>query len=386
MNRPSANPATGTIASALKDLFRQPLTWLLVAVPVAIALRLAAVSPLALFLVSCIAVIPLAGLMGRATENLAAALGPAIGGLLNATFGNAAELIIALVALSKAGDHPEMFDLVKASLTGSIIGNVLLVLGLSIMAGGFRYPKQTFNRTAASMGATLMALATIGLILPAVYFEIARRQPQAETARGIETLSEEIAAILAVTYLLSLVYTLRTHRQLHEGGEEKPEPPEWGRGLALTVLVIATVGVAVMSEFLVGSVEEAAHGLGMNEIFVGVIVVAVIGNAAEHSTAVLAALKNKMDLALSVAVGSSLQIALFVAPVLIFASVLMGHPHPLDLHFSRMEVAAVVIALGAFALVSQDGETHWMEGVMLLAVYAMLALAFYHLPDGAKAP
>jgi Ca2+:H+ antiporter len=352
---------------------------------VAAGLRWRGEHGLALFVVACVAIIPLAGLMGRATESLAATLGAGVGGLLNATFGNAAELIIALVALSRARQRPEMFDLVKASLTGSIIGNLLLVLGAAITVGGVRYPRQMFNRTSASMGATLLALACVGLVLPAIYYELARAYTPGGDPRTLETLSEEIAAILAVTYLLSLFFSLRTHRKHLAGPEdESAEPPEWGRAAALLVLLAATAGVAWMSELLVGSVEEAAEHLGMNAIFVGVIVVAVVGNAAEHSTAVVVALKNKMDLAFSIAVGSSLQIALFVAPVLVFASALMGHPHPLDLHFSPMEVAAVLIALVVYALVSQDGETHWMEGVMLLAVYLMLALAFYHLPLPAR--
>jgi Ca2+:H+ antiporter len=365
-----------------------PLNFLLVAVPTAAVLEFTHVGHLWVFLASCVAVIPLAGLMGRATENLAETMGAGIGGLLNATFGNAAELIIALAALRKAGSDPEMFDVVKASLTGSIIGNILLVLGLSIAVGGAFYKTQTFNRTAASMGATLMALAAIGLLVPTLYLYVAHGTgtPQ-EVLRMETTLSEEIAAILAIVYGLSLLFSLRTHRHLFGGPEEQlpttgeHHQPEWSRKTSLLVLLAATAGVAWMSELLVGSVAEAAGQLGMSKIFVGVIVVAVIGNAAEHSTAVLVAAKNKMDLAVNIAVGSSLQIALFVAPVLVFASMLMGHPEPLDLHFTPMEVVAVLASIGILALVCSDGESHWMEGVMLLAVYIVLALAFYHLPD-----
>jgi Ca2+:H+ antiporter len=366
-----------------------PLNWLLVAVPAAMVMEWAVhVPPLWMFLVSCVAIIPLAGLMGRATENLAETLGAGIGGLLNATFGNAAELIIAIVALSKG---PHMHDLVKASLTGSIIGNILLVLGLSILAGGYFHKKQTFNRTAAGMGATLLALATTGLILPTIYFFLkVGPTPNPDELHRVELLSEEIAAILAVVYLLSLIFSLRTHSHLFAGDEEhlpttgEGHQPEWSRKTSLIVLAISTGLIALISEFLVGSVEGAREALGMTEVFVGVIVVAVIGNAAEHSTAVLMAMKNKMDLAVNIAVGSGIQIALFVAPVLVLASWLLGHRPVMDLHFTPMEVVAVVISIGVLALVCNDGETHWMEGVMLLAVYLMLALAFYHLPAGPR--
>jgi Ca2+:H+ antiporter len=281
-----------------------------------------------------------------------------------------------------------MYPLVKASLTGSIIGNILLVLGLSILLGGLRHTRQQFNRTAAGMGATILALASIGLIMPTVYYSLY------QSGRGlteleqhhVELLSEEIAGILALTYGLSLIFTLVTHRHLFGAGESELSPtgkhhtPEWTRGASLTVLLLATAGIAVMSELLVGTVEHAAHAVGMTQVFVGVIVIAVIGNAAEHSTAVLTALKNKMDLSVQIAVGSSIQIALFVAPVLVFASMIMGHAHPFDLHFTTMELIAVVVAVGVLALVAQDGECHWMEGVMLLAVYLIIALTFFHLP------
>jgi Ca2+:H+ antiporter len=369
----------------------EPLYWLLPALPLALVLEFLGASDVWVFATSCIAIIPLAGLMGRATENLAETLGAGLGGLLNATFGNAAELIIALAMLRKAGENPHLFDLIKASLTGSIIGNVLLVLGVSITAGGFFYKKQVFNRTAASMGATLLALASIGLLIPTVYHYLAEAAAPSEGVLKVEkTLSEEIAIILALTYVLSLWFSLRTHSHLFAGPEEQlptlgeGHAPEWSRRTSLIVLLAATIAVAVMSEFLVGSVEKGAKQLGMTEVFVGVIVVAIIGNAAEHSTAVVVAMKNKMDLALNIAIGSALQIALFVAPVLVLASLLMGHPQPLDLHFSPLEVIAVIVAIAALALVSQDGESHWMEGVMLLAVYLILALAFYHLPPESR--
>lgn len=365
-----------------------PLDWLLLAFPVAIGLHYAQASELWVFAVSGLAIVPLAGLMGRATESLAAKLGAGLGGLLNATFGNAAELIIALVALAQG---PRMYPLVKASITGSIIGNVLLVLGLALTLGGLRHPYQHFNRTAASMGATLLTLATVGLMMPTLYYHAFAASLPLQPAQlaTIEFLSEEIAVILAVVYVLSLVFSFVTHRQIFESSESPHvaeaaaavHAPAWGRGKSLLVLIAATVGVAVMSELLVDSAEQAAHTLGMSSVFVGVIVVAIVGNAAEHSTAVLVAMKNQMDLAVNIAVGSGIQIALFVAPLLVFASLTMGHEQPLDLHFTLMEIVALTISMVVLAQVAQDGESHWLEGVMLLAVYAILALAFYHLGD-----
>jgi Ca2+:H+ antiporter len=344
-----------------------------------------------IFILSGLAVVPLAGLMGRATENLAETLGAGIGGLLNATFGNAAELIIALLIVWRG---PEMYPLVKATITGSIIGNVLLVLGMAILAGGLSYRRQLFNRTAASMGATLLALASIGLIMPTVYYYLFRAGASLnpDELHNVEFLSEEIAVILAVVYLLSMVFTLWTHQHLF-GGPANDLPttgehsqPEWSRNTSLIVLLVATAGVAWMAHMLVETVEHAGQALGMNQVFLGVIVVAIVGNAAEHSTAVLMAMKNKLDLAVHIAVGSSIQIALFVAPVLVFASMLMGHSHPLYLHFTPLELIAVILAVAVLALVCQDGESHWMEGAMLLAVYIIVALAFYHLPDKALWP
>ncbi len=369
-------------AAALQQLIKQPLTWLLLAVPVTATLDVMEFAGLVIFLSSAVAIIPLAGLMGRATENLAHALNPSIGGLLNATFGNAAELIIALFALTRG---PEMYPIVKASITGSIIGNVLLVLGASMVAGGYYHRKQTFNRTAASMGSTLLALAATGLIMPALFYHLfeSHAGPSVPEVRSIEFLSEEIAVVLAVIYALSLVFTLVTHRDLVSGDpadDATRVPPEWSVRFSLVMLLAATAGLSWMSHLLVGTLEEARESLGMNEVFTGVIVVAVIGNAAEHSIAILLAAKNKMDAAVQIAVGSGIQVALLVAPVLVFASMLMGHEHPLDLHFSLMETITVVIAVIVLSLVCHDGETHWMEGVMMLGVYVIIALAFFNLP------
>jgi Ca2+:H+ antiporter len=350
------------------------LNLLLVFVPISLLLEhVAHASGMVIFATSALAIIPLAGLMGHATERLAEKLGEGVGGLLNATFGNAAELIIAIVAL-QAGLH----DLVKASITGSIIGNILLVFGAGALYGGLKYQFQKFNATAASLGTTLLVLSAIGLVVPAIFDLVGGSSvPHMENA-----LSLEISVVLIITYLLSLVFTLKTHRHLYVG-DVRAEEPEAGHGgstrNALLLLLAATAGVALMSELLVGAVEEAAEALGMNEVFVGVILVAIIGNAAEHSSAILMAGKNRMDTAITIAVGSSIQIALFVAPVLVFLSYVIG-PGPMDLIFTRMEVVAVAIAVGIMAFISQDGESHWMEGIQLLAVYIILGMAFYFLP------
>jgi Ca2+:H+ antiporter len=352
------------------------LNALLFFVPVTIVLELLKTEPVWIFVSSCLAIIPLAGLLGLATEHLSNRFGEGIGGLLNASLGNAAELIIALAALGEG-----LHGIVKASLTGSIIGNILLVLGASMLAGGLRYERQRFSQTAAGMGASLLLLAAVGLVVPALFQFTA-----AGEGRDVEReLSLEIAVILFLIYVLSLVFSLRTHRHIFQG--DIPEPrtvvserqrPAWGTRKAVVVLTVVTVAIAVMSEMLVGTVRPAAERLGMTQTFVGVILVALVGNAAEHSSAVLFALKNKMDLALGIAIGSSMQIALFVAPLLVFASYLFGDP--LDLIFTPFEVAAVTISVMILGFVSMDGESHWMEGVMLLGVYLILAVAFYFLP------
>ena len=361
----------------LKTLFapHNLLNWLLIFVPVAVVLELQHASAMAIFIASGLAIVPLAAWMGRATEHIAEKSGEGIGGLLNATFGNAAELIIALMAL-RAG----LFDVVKASLTGSIIGNILLVLGLSVLSGGLKFPKQRFNAAAAMIGSTMLALAAIGLLMPAVYHFLVRNHPEAHE----QSLSLEIAIVLFLTYIFSLLFTLKTHPHLYVGELNKEEEEAigthgWSMKRSIVTLLIATTLVAVMSEFLVGAVEVASKEMGLTEVFVGVIVVAIIGNAAEHSTAVLMAIKNKMDLALNIAIGSSLQIALFVAPVLVFASYALA-PRPMDLVFSSLEVIAIAVSVGVVALIAQDGESNWMEGFLLLAVYIILGMTFYSLP------
>ena len=345
---------------------------LLVFVPVSIVLELMHAPPSWIFGAACLAIIPLAGIMGESTEQLAARSGAGLGGFLNATFGNAAELIIALMALREG-----LIDIVKASITGSIIGNSLLVLGASCLAGGLRFPKQTFNTAAAGLGATLLVLSVIGLVIPAVYHNL---HPTPEHALHPQELSLAIAIVLFVTYLLSLVFSLRTHQHLFAGqGHEGPPPDHhWTRRRSIITLLIATAVVALEAEFLVGAVHHTALQFGMTEVFVGVIIVAVIGNAAEHSTAILVAMKNQMDLALNVAIGSSIQVALFIAPVLLFASYAFGRP--MDLVFTNFEVLAVGLSTLVLNFVAQDGESHWMEGVLLLAVYIIFGITFYYLP------
>ena len=362
---------------AIRITAENALTLFLVFIPTTLVLEYVVhASPSVLFISSAIAIIPLAGVMGKSTEMLASRVGAGLGGLLNATFGNAAELIIAVFAL-RAG----LTDLVKASLTGSIIGNILLVLGLSALLGGLKHSRQSFNRTAANLGATLLILAAVGLVVPAV-FHIIEGTPSGTPAE--QSLSLEISAVLMLCYALSLVFSLRTHGHLYQGGtealsEEAHDPGKlWSRRRSFLVLLAAAAVVGWMSEILVGAAEEAAVTLGMSEVFVGVVVVALIGNAAEHSTAVLVALKNKMDLALQIAVGSSLQIALFVAPLIVFLSYAIG-PEPMDLVFTELEIVAVAISVLVVGQISDDGETHWMEGALLLGVYAILGLAFFNL-------
>ncbi len=347
---------------------------LLLAVPATLVLRVTGASSIWIFVGSCIAIIPLAGLMGEATEQLAERLGPGIGGLLNATFGNAAELIIALFALFKGYD-----EVVKASLAGSILGNVLLVLGASLFAGGLRYSSLKFNRMAASAGSTMLVLASFGLLVPAIFHAL----PEVTTRHsGLEhQLSVGVSMVLILTYVAHLVFSLVTHKNLFNPDNQDPheEDEHWSNRAATVALIAATVCVAVMSEMLVGAVESASHDLGMNSIFIGVVLVAIVGNAAEHSTAVMVALKNEMDLAVGIAMGSALQIALFVAPVLVFASYLRAEP--MDLRFTSLEVLAVVVGVLIARMVAEDGESNWLEGLMLLAVYVILSLAFFFLPE-----
>jgi Ca2+:H+ antiporter len=349
------------------------MNWLLVFIPLAVALEhLAPERHLAIFAAAGLAIVPLAGWMGRATEQLAERLGEGIGGLLNATFGNAAELIIAIVAL-RAGLH----EVVKASIAGSIIGNILLVLGAAMLAGGIRHREQSFNAPAARSQATMLTLAAIALVLPAAY-----RASLGAGAPALGSLSVWISVVLLGVYALNLVFSLITHASLFAGS---PEPhaeghaPAWSLQRAAAVLAGATVMIAWMSEILVGAIEPSADALGLGDAFVGVFVVAVLGNAAEHATAITAAVRNRMDLSLSIAIGSSVQVALFVAPLLVLLSLAVG-PAPMDLAFSGGLVITVLFAVLITGQVAGDGRSDWLKGAQLLAVYAILGLAFYFAP------
>ena len=337
----------------------------LLLVPAAIALALTHASPALVFLVAAAAIVPLAHLMGLATEELAARTGPTFGGLMNATLGNAAELIIGIFAL-RAG----LIELVKASLAGSIIGNLLLILGLSLFVGGLRHERQRFNRRAAGMNVALLALAVVGLVVPAL-FHLTHPTDAGET---LGKLSLIVAAVLMAVYLLSLLFSLRTHKRLFRSVTE-PEPPKWSLRRSVISLVVATVLVAWLAEILVGVTEDTIAQLGVSELFLGIIIIPIVGNAAEHGAAVLMAAKNKMDLSFAIAVGSSTQVALFVAPLLVFISLLFGNR--MDLSFTTFEVTAVALATGVVTVISLDGESNWLEGVQLLAVYGILAAAFF---------
>jgi Ca2+:H+ antiporter len=360
---------------------RSPQGWpylLTPLIPVAVALDIAGAGAGLIFATAALGIVPTAALMGRATEELAARSGPGVGGLLNVTFGNAPELIIALFALGQG-----LHEVVKASIVGSIIGNILLVLGASMLAGGIDKEKQTFSRTGANVQSSMLLLAAAALVMPAI-FELVEGKglplPGAEIVdygSTVEHLSLVVAAVLIVTYVIGLVFSLRTHRDLFN--PEYGDEDSWGWSVRTSVIALAVAGVlvGVMSEVLVGSISDASHSIGLSEFFIGVIVVAIVGNAAEHWVAVLVARKDKMDLSVNIALGSSAQVALFVAPVLVFASFFVG-PHPLALVFNGFELGAILIAILIANYVTQDGESTWFEGVQLLAVYLVFGIAFYY--------
>ena len=348
------------------------MNWLLVFVPAAIALEhWAPEQHLAIFLVSGLGILPLAAWMGRATEHLAERMGEGVGGLLNATFGNAAELIIALAALRSG-----FYDVVKASIAGSIVGNILLVLGAAMMAGGLVHREQTYNPQGARVQATMLTLAAITLILPAAY----RSALGEEAAPGLVPLSVSISIVLLLVYALFLAFSLGTHSALFKGTQTDDGGPEpWSIARAALVLALSTAGIAWMSELLVGSIQPAAKALGLGSAFVGVFVVAILGNAAEHATAISAAMKNRMDLAMSIAIGSSIQVALFVAPVLVLLSLAIG-PRPMDLAFPAGLVLIVLLSVLITGQVAGDGRSDWLKGIQLLAVYIVLGLTFFFFP------
>jgi len=361
----------GVVRGIVDDIVENRLNVLLVLAPASWALWLAAPGSAWLFVLAALAIVPLAGLIGHATEELARRAGPTLGGFLNATFGNAAELIIGFAALRE--NH---IGLVQASITGSIIGNLLLVFGLSMFVGGLGRKSQRFNRTAAGNATIMLFLGVVALAMPAV-FDLTIFGTLEANHSEIRWLSLWTAGLLIVAYLGSLIYTFTTQRDLLRP-TEGAAAPRWTTGQAVTVLTAATVLTAVQAEVLVGALEPTLASLGWSELFTGVIVVALIGNAAEHYSAVVAARNDQMTMALEIAVGSSAQIALLVAPLLVLASFAMGHP--MTLLFHPFEIASVGLSVVAIAIVSLDGESNWVEGLQLLAVYAVVGLAFYLVP------
>jgi Ca2+:H+ antiporter len=351
-------------------------------IPIAIALRLIDAGAGLVFFSAALGVIPTAALMGRATEEVAARSGPGIGGLLNVTFGNAPELIIALFALEKG-----LQEVVKASIIGSILGNILLVMGAAMLAGGLVGGRkvQRFDRTAASVQSLMLILAVAALVMPAI-FELVEGQglPPINQERvnfdsTVEHLSLAVAIVLILTYAAGLLFSLKTHRELFNPHDDGDEDDTWGWSVRRSVIALAIAGVAVgvMSEILVGSIEAASHSVGLSQFFIGVIVVAIVGNAAEHWVAVLVAIKDKMDLSVNIAIGSSGQVALFVAPVLVLLSFVIG-PGPMPLVFNGFEIAAIFLAVLVAYQVTNEGESTWFEGVQLLALYVILGLTFYY--------
>lgn len=351
---------------------------LLLFIPISIAAERLEWGALTIFVLSALAIVPLAIWLSTATEELAVVTGPTIGGLINAVFGNATELIIALVAL-KAG----LIDIVKASITGSILANLLLVLGLSMFFGGLRYKEQEFNQNVAGINGSTMALAVTAIVLPAMVINTSNIvEPTA-----ISRLSLTVAVVMIVVYGLTLLFSLKTHSYLYdvgvsdqagahgegEHGAEKPNLVLW-----IGVLLAATIGVAVESEIFVGAVEETANSLGLTDLFTGVILLPLVGGAAEYVTAVRMAVKNNMDLSVSIAMGSSLLVALLVAPILVIIGYFIGQP--MDLNFGPFEAIAVVIAVAVVNLISQDGKSNWLEGVLLLSTFAILGASFFFHP------
>ncbi|MEX1142645.1 MAG: calcium/proton exchanger [Thermoleophilaceae bacterium] len=357
----------------------RPVHYLAVFIPAAVALELTHAAPVLVFGAAALGVIPTAAVMGEATEQIAAKTGPGIGGFLNVTFGNAPELIIAFFALKEG-----LQEVVKASIVGSIVGNILLVLGAAMLVGGLKRERQMFNRTAATAQSGMLLLALTALIMPAVFQLVhggglpAVGDERVDFGSDLETLSLGVALVLMASYAAGLLFSLKTHRRLFNPFDEHDEEhgPGWSIRRAVLLLAGSAVLVGLMSEVLVGSISEASEEIGLSEFFVGVFVVAIVGNAAEHWVAVLVAAKDKMDLAVGIAIGSSAQIALFVAPLLVLLSFVIG-PAPMALVFNGYELGGLVFAVLIANFLTQDGESTWFEGVQLLALYAVLGIVFF---------
>jgi len=359
----------------LNYLRKDPVMVMIAAIPLAILAEELGWNPLWVFSLTALGIVPLAHLIGESTEALAHFTGPRIGGLLNATLGNTAELIITIIAIRQG-----LLELVKASITGSILGNLLLVLGMSMLLGGLRNGAQSFNRQHAMNNAILLSLAIVALLIPSLFSHSI--EGTFEGSFKVEILSLGVAGIMIVLYALGLLFGYRTsldqtsHQVLTTS--HSVEGPTWSLRTALILLGIATVGVAYLSEILVGAVEPIVASYGISEFFLGIILIPLIGNVAEHLVAVQVAVQNKMDLSVEISLASSLQIALFVAPILVFISLVMGNP--LTLIFNQFELLALIAGVLIAGLVSIDGESNWLEGAALLAVYLILGLAFFFLP------
>lgn len=343
------------------------LKYMLIFIPISfIAEFVMHVSPSIMFILAALSIVPLAGLMGEATEEISFYSGPKIGGFLNGTFGNATELIISFFALKEG-----LFDVVKSSIAGSVIGNILLVLGASMLAGGLKHKTQTFNKKVVEVSSSMLLFAVVGLCVPALFTHTV--DPTLLNTR-YEGLSIIVAIVMLSIYILSLIFSFFTHKDIYTVSNQEEGSAKWTLKKAISILVIATILVAMESEFLVSGIESITSSLGLSEFFVGIILIPIIGNAAEHSTSVVMAMKNKMDVALEIAIGSSLQIILFVAPVLIFLSLLFT---PMSIVFNEFELIGLIVAVLIANRVSNDGESNWLEGVQLLAVYLIVAASFF---------
>ena len=345
------------------------LKYMLVFIPISFIAKFMNLPGAVMFVLACLSIIPLAGLIGQSTEEISFYTGPKVGGFLNGTFGNATELIISFFALKQG-----LFDVVKSSIAGAVIGNILLVIGFSRLAGGLKYKTQKFNQKVSEVSSSMLLFAVLGLCIPAIFTHTVN--PALLDTR-YEGLSLFVAVIMFIIYILSLVFTFSTHKFIYstpEGEKEEDVTAEWSLKKAIFVLVVSTVIIAIESEFLVNGIEPITQSLGWSEFFVGIILIPIVGNAAEHSTAVVMARKNKMDVSLEIAIGSSLQIILFVAPVLIFLSLLFT---PMSIVFNPFELVALIASVLIANRVSQDGESNWLEGIQLIAVYAIIAASFF---------
>lgn len=351
---------------------RDPIVLLVIALPLAFLAEIGEWGEIWVFALSALGVIPMARYIGESTEALAHYTGPRIGGLLNATLGNAAELIITIFAIREG-----LLELVKASITGSILGNLLLVLGMSMVVGGVKHGMQSFHRQQATNNAILLTLAIVALVVPSLFSHYI----SPDWSPRVEALSLGVAGVMILLYALGLVFSFKLSSgplATQLGEQAKPSEHVWSVRTAIIVLVLSTAGVAILSELLVGAVEPVVASLGISEFFLGIVLIPLIGNVAEHLVAVQVAAQNNMDLSVEISLASSLQIALFVAPVLVFISLLMGNP--LTLIFNQFELVALIAGVLIAAMVSSDGESNWLEGAELLGVYVILGIAFYLLP------